>query len=417
MSGLRQWLLPVIAFLLPWQTRWMFAQSTIVGEPFELGVMSIYVVEVVIVAALFLTSCSGFSRIRKTSRWLIALIVLGLLSSAWALDSALSLTQVMHLTVAGAFVLLLFDERTSIRHVVYGFVLGLIIPVLLGVWQVVVGSSPASTWLGLAARDAQTLGDAVLMVGGERMLRAYGSFPHPNIFGGYLVAGLLGLMWLFKGAASREKQWLIVLGVLLFAGLILTFSRSAWLAFAVACFVLVVRRLLTGVRGWRGWLAMARGVRIGGAVCIVLIALLFPFVASRFSLDQTIESNSINERVQQYTDFGSVIDGHWIAGVGLANYSVVLASVDPVHQWWEYQPIHNVLLLILGELGIIGLVLVLAARLSLRHVHHHSIWILFVGLLPLVVISLFDHYLWTLWPGLVLVALTTAVVTRMNARV
>ena len=66
---------------------------------------------------------------------------------------------------------------------------------------------------------------------------------------------------------------------------------------------------------------------------------------------------------------------------------------------------HNTWLLVLAELGVLGFLVLL---LSLRPLM--NLQALF--LIPLGVISLFDHYLWSLWPGLALLALSAACLLR-----
>ncbi len=429
MQQLSKYLLLAMVFLLPWQTRWIYAQATIGGEAFELGTMSLYVVEVLILATFMIHVVRQISHDRlKSAAQLFRtlcpfiLFLLGLLSVIWAINGDLVIAHALHIFVTIVLFFTLFSTPIPTQRIVWAFALGLIVPTLLGIWQVATGSSPAFTWLGLAARDAQTLGDAVLMVEGERILRAYGSFPHPNIFGGYLAIGLLGIAWLWKGASVGSKRWLRFVGTILLGGLVLTFSRSAWIALALCIFVLVAEQLIKGVSGWRGWLAMARGVRLGGAIIILLVAFLTPLIVSRFSLDSPIESRSVTERIEQYQTFGHVFSQNWFAGVGLANYTLAIEQIDPTREWWEYQPVHNAWALLIGELGLIGLFVVIGGVLAMirgcktlpigRVLHP-----LVIVLLPLFVISLFDHYLWSLWPGLALLAITIAVSIRIKQNI
>jgi len=147
-----------------------------------------------------------------------------------------------------------------------------------------------------------------------------------------------------------------------------------------------------------------------------VIVLLSPLIASRFSFDNLVESRSITERVEQYETFGELIFERPLLGVGLNNYTLAIAEINPGNEWWEYQPVHNVWALMVGELGIVSLVFVFGGLVSVLRIHRHRIWLLCIGLTPLFIISLFDHYLWTLWPGIALVALSAAVVTRINSQ-
>lgn len=423
MRRLAERLLLGVVFLLPWQTAWIYGQAFVAGEPFSFGVMNLYVVEGLILLTVTLILLFG-DRDKSPEgtnvwRWMLSFLTFAALSSLWSQNASLVISQLVHLLSASALFWILLCSRVKTRLVVWAFVLGLMIPTLLGVWQVVVGSSPAMTILGLAPRDAQTLGDAVLMVGGERILRAYGSFPHPNIFGGYLAMGLVGIGWLWRAAKYRERQWLSVVGLILFVGLVLTFSRSAWLGLIVVSMMLLARRQVNIPTSLRGWLAWVRGAKLGSALIILVVALLSPLIMSRFSADASIESRSLTQRVEQYDEFGGVFEDHVFVGAGLHNYPLALEQVDPGRAWWEYQPVHNVWLLVLSELGILGLLIGLRSLWSVirsntkRPIGHFVLGGLFV-LAPLFTISLFDHYLWTFWPGLALFAISLAMTYRIH---
>src|SRR5437763_62205 len=69
----------------------------------------------------------------------------------------------------------------------------------------------------------------VLSPAGDRLLRGFGTFPHPNILGGYLALALACLPVLTQGWWRRSMLWWLV-GVVLVAGLLASFSRAAWLA-------------------------------------------------------------------------------------------------------------------------------------------------------------------------------------------
>ena len=88
---------------------------------------------------------------------------------------------------------------------------------------------------------------------GERWIRAYGLTAHPNILGGVLAFGLLVI-----ASAQGHGRWTRLIRMATFglgvAALFLTFSRAAWIAFAVglgvAIVMLAIRRDVPSVRSW-----------------------------------------------------------------------------------------------------------------------------------------------------------------------
>ena len=95
-------------------------------------------------------------------------------------------------------------------------------------------------------------------------------------------------------------------------------------------------------------------------------------------------------------------------GVGLAQFTTRMqAFTDTKLQPWQFQPVHNIYLLILNEDGIWALLFLL---IGIKHwwkikKESHPILIAFL------IIGLFDHYLVTLPQGLLLVGLTVGVTT------
>jgi hypothetical protein len=80
----------------------------------------------------------------------------------------------------------------------------------------------------------------VQLANGLRVLRAYGTLPHPNILGGLVFITLLGPISLFL--ANKKPNYpaliLLCLGIILIS---LTFSRSAWLALISFAGILILK--------------------------------------------------------------------------------------------------------------------------------------------------------------------------------
>lgn len=413
-----KWGLPIVAFLLPWQTRWIFSSTLLGGEPFDWGVLSFYAVETLLVLTVIF---SGLSKLKLSSLPALrsggVVLIIALISVASAINEPLALVSVVHFGLAGLFFYALLSERVSIERVLWGFCLGLVLPVLLSIFQVTTGGSGASTLLGLAERDAQRLGEAVFELSdGARIERAYGSFGHPNIFGGYLAVGVIGCLYLWRQAANRRiKILLLIVQCFLLTGLVLTFSRSAILGLAIGLSVLSLsiwsQKKITR--------ASLRRALVPLAVLLVVVGLAWPLIVSRLSFSTALESRSVSERVEQFKDWPYVMSDHYLLGRGLGNYTLAVHETFNDRQWWQYQPVHNVVLLITGEIGIFGLIFVLIfwAALLKESFYHWPKWGAVTGLSmisTLFTIAIFDHYLWSLWSGLALTALVGALILRIG---
>ena len=95
----------------------------------------------------------------------------------------------IHFFLLTVFAWTLIRARVSSRTVATWFVISLLPHAFLGIWQYASQEIVAMTWFGIAAQDPSVAGVSVVEAGPMRVLRAYGGFPHPNIFGGWLAMG------------------------------------------------------------------------------------------------------------------------------------------------------------------------------------------------------------------------------------
>lgn len=411
------WLTAAVVFLLPWQTRWIFSSVSLGGQETPFGIFGIYVVEVLIV----LLGVSVIRVYKNTSLFStlqapLLIFVIGLAVSAKTSQWFPVATFHAHaILVAVLFFFLIALQGEYQKRFVMAFVLGLMVPILFGIIQVFFGYFPGSTVLGVAERVASRPGDSVLLVQGARILRAYGSFPHPNIFGGYLSVALLFLFGLWNQWRSVGERWFFWVSFVLVAfGLALTFSKSAMLGAAVGVWIGVLVRAQPEASGWQKWGSLAT---VFAALLCISLFILTPRLQSN-----NLEAQSVAERVAQWQAYPGVLVYHqdaWVDGLNLVKGSGPGTYVFSWHasnvanhieqSWWLYQPIHHVFALLFAELGIVGLIalvwflIVLACR-NYRALPSVPALTSLMACTSLFAIALFDHYLWTLWPGLILSA-------------
>lgn len=397
--SLSRWLLLSAVFLLPWQTRWIVGASAS-----EFLTLSVYATEVVIIAAFLLGRYwQPTVNTQKLYEGLMLLLAGVLIVSTFSGAYLVSLFFLFHLMVAAMFCVMLWRLTDQHRQLIAAFVLGLVSVALLGWYQVVHGVSPASTLFGLAAKDAAIAGVSVVEIAGDRLLRAYGSFPHPNIFGGFLAAAVLML------SASLMKQdswWKAVCLSFLSATLVITFSRSAWIAVIAGLIALCwFKRDMIKQHVWRN----------SAVLLLVIVSAAVPVwvfsdqVHERLVPTERIEVASISERAGQYEAFGDVVGSNLLFGVGPGAYTAELAKLTPGQPVWTYQPIHNTFLLVLAEIGVVGVVLFLLAFQKLKHYWSTKLVLPLLLLLPILLV---DHYLWSSWSGLTMVVICVTLVLR-----
>ncbi|MBI2474971.1 O-antigen ligase family protein [Candidatus Uhrbacteria bacterium] len=393
-------------FLLPWQTRWIFSFAMIGGEASQYGTLSLYATEFIIFIVVLLRGkwqpIEGIKKIIQAGYFLFGTVFFSLAFTSFFLAG---IAQIFHFIFAFALFTLLCDVRTNIKSVGIAFIAGLIIPSVLGLWQVIFGASPASTFFGLSAQDAKFAGTAVVETATSRTLRAHGSFPHPNIFGGYIAVSLVSLSWIVRMIKTKKQLIISSIPAILFSvTLIITFSRGAWIAVIVGFLILLsfmfVRRRAVPSR-------VIPIMIIGFVSLIATFIIFYPQIFARFEPGLRVEKISIEERVSQYSWFDDVLRHNPLFGVGPGAYTFALQAIDPEKEVWNYQPIHNIFLLILGEIGIFGFIVFLNFILRVDQISARvskqagGMFGLTLGVV-LIILGLFDHYLWSLWPGLAL---------------
>ncbi|OGL69985.1 hypothetical protein A3C09_01050 [Candidatus Uhrbacteria bacterium RIFCSPHIGHO2_02_FULL_47_44] len=406
-------------FLLPWQAILLYRMFSLPEGPTVYGNLGVYVVEIFIATAFFLRGRPLANlAFKNVVRALFIFFAACFLSLTYSRVFSISLGWLSHLVAGGMLFLLILDDRTNIPHVIHTFLAGLVLPCILGWIQYLTGFSPALTILGLAQKHVETGGVAVVATDTFRSLRAYGSFPHPNIFGGYLALAIVLKGWKGRIGLKSLKSWqgwVQVLMIALFTStLILTFSRGAWLALTIGLVVCL------GQAFWHKRLTPHRAIpllSIGLITILLAISMLHSHILARFNPALHVEAVSIEERASQYQTFGDVFKISPIVGVGPGAYVFALEHISQGQPSWSYQPIHNAFLLLLAELGIIGII----AFGYFLYELGRSVWekrkttggIFAITLaLELLILAAFDHYAFSMWPGIALVVMVFALSLR-----
>jgi O-antigen ligase len=278
-------------------------------------------------------------------------------------------------------------------------------------------------WLGESPFGVLEAGTAKAVLGDARVVRAYGTFPHPNMLGAFLTMGLAFIYhaWfsirLPRLAVTRSnyrvlfKKYLpillqtVLLSVALFfivLGIAITFSRVAW----VLAVIISLGSLAAGfvVKAER-----KQALKLGVVLCVagyLLYAIVSPFTASRASV--SLREPSVTERIS-YARVGVALVAAHPGGVGLGNQVLVAVHEGAYVQAGMlsprlWQPVHNTFLLIANELGILGFVgiVLLMVQLVVRGGRNllaarNLVYLELIGIV--VLFGCADHFFWTLQQG------------------
>jgi len=250
---------------------------------------------------------------------------------------------------------------------------------LAAIFQFVFQRSIGLIYLGESYLAPNLAGVAKLTAFGHKFIRGYGFFPHPNILAGFLLFSIIITYLLLKSLTTIKFRHdflflsLIRIFILVQAiALFLTFSKTAYAGLIIyigsLCFLIFSGKHTVALNKLFLWIRRFYSY-------IVLSLLVMAFVYTCFySINLAgVINKSINER-QLYIDIAfNMIKAHPILGIGsgqfvhqMANYSDILLRS------WEYQPVHNIFLLLWSEFGIIGLGLFIS--FALMFIFRCSTW-------------------------------------------
>lgn len=396
--------------LLPLQTVFIFDEKFINGAKWHYGTGVFYATEILLVVAVFLSliqlikserlALSEFftkNNILKKATivclWLLAFW--SGLSILWSAEKSAAFYLWLKLLEGMALFLIILSLKINKNKLLWplSFTAGL--QGLLAGWQFVTQSITENKWLGIATHEAGRLGEIVIENSDGRWLRAYGTFAHPNILGGFCVFGLLATLELSRLAKKQHRIILMVVAMANALGIFFSFSRSAWLATIIAMAIVIIRSIKE--KDCKSMKAFVSASLVG----VFLLFAFSSFVVTRSDLSNRLEQKSLDERGSQIMEsLGIFRSSNWL-GVGINNYTATLASLYPDLPAYSLQPAHNLYLLILSELGVFGflffLLFIILFFIQEGICHKKIIW-----LAPLLIIGLFDHYLWTQYVGIVL---------------
>jgi O-antigen ligase len=385
-----EYLFYLFLFFLPWQTRLIIKEGILNNGHWEWGTYSLYAVDIVFIILLVIFCLSRLirSKLKITDKNLkLELLIIGFLlfvflTVFWAKDSILAFYWALRVC-QGVILFFLINQKVF-----------------------------ASKWLGIAFQDPTQLGVSVVETLEGRFLRVYGSLPHPNILAGFLVFLIfLSFILYLLVKKSLIKYFLLFSTSLITMILFLTFSRNAWLSLIIT-FVLVAIFILKK-NSFNLSISFLKFFSLVLIVFLIFTLLFFNQVAERFKGKQRLEIRSINERILNFKIGKEIIKENFLFGVGIGNYTLALYQKYPDLKSWDYQPIANSYFLVLAELGFVGLIFFLLILYFSLSNSINNYWFLITCLL---LVGLFDHWLFSLPFGIILFWSTVGLLWKINKK-
>jgi len=270
----------------------------------------------------------------KLSIFMAILLLIMLVSTSYALDKKLALTEsARFLTYIFMYFIIKyeFNKKKQIDillrcYIFISFVLGCI-----GIIQHFTGFALTEKFIKTNAFGTGTRIAATLF--------------NPNAYGAYLILIIFPVIMLSIYEKNKNKKIMyIFLSILLFTNLVMTLSRNAFLGFGLGVLVL---GLIYSIK-----LIFA----LGG------FSILICFIPSVFQRLKDVPNSSQNEsRIKLWKTAIKMIQEHPIFGVGNGNFvtrynEYVKKYKELKYQEYQNYPSHNSYLKVQSELGIIGIV-------------------------------------------------------------
>lgn len=400
-------------FALPWQTRWIFHEALIQGQVWEYGRFSLYAVDLLVLASAITWAITQAvqPRLRRLSALPLlcmgGLLFVSFMSIYFALDAGLAFNGFIRLAEGMVLFLLITQLRWSWRVPVWSVVVAGVVQSVMAFFEFLFQYIPSFKWLGLAAQDPTTSGVSVVVTTTGRFLRAYGTFPHPNILGGFMVyAIILAVALAITTEHERKRTVLYALLPLLTVGLLFSFSRQSLLGVVVSLMAFPSMMAIRAKEQMRVWTIATGAVFVSA---LALSAVFAPLMLARLQVAGPLEAHSLDARAVGLKEAELILWDVWPQGVGIGNYTWALhEKIDSSFAAKDLQPVHIVPALIMAEIGIFGLLFyaLFLAMLFWEGRHHpeperRSTHLAIAGALIIIPIflGLWDHYLWSLPVG------------------
>ncbi len=413
------------------------------------------------------------SKLFHVEQLFFMLIILAFFSLFWASNKNVAVFG--SLKLLELFLLVLYVSRRIVpRGTILKNSFGLIIifgliQSIIGIWQFIIQHSIGFFWLKESLISPSISGVAKLVFGGNKMIRAYGLFPHPNILGGFLLVSIILTLssqkmfcthpegkkcstWNIFSSAKMNQRALWIITLIQIVALLLTFSKSAMMGLIVSLTYIFVPR----GTNWRNLTRVAKNVPRGtqkqlflaGLIILVLTYLFHPSTNSFIT-------KSIQDRLFLTNVSRGTILSNPIFGLGIGQFVIDMQRYYSNKLLdWQFQPVHNVFILIWAELGLIGLLIFIILLWKMFHVEHKlgtdtkcSTWnipfeaehlsipnnktnvprgtilnsqdiqVAFKGiLLGFIFIMLFDHYFWDIQQGEIMFWLVISIIVGLEPK-
>ena len=391
----------LILFLIPSNLakHFILPSSYVSGILVDYLIPTIYLTDILILTLLVCNKGLSFVTVVKSSFFVFLLCLLpSIIFASSPIPAIYKYLKLIELVLFSLWVKQNINLKKHLQPIITILTLSTLFQSLLALTQWFKQSSLFGYYfLGEQPFTSASVGiDKITWFTGAIKIPPMGTFPHPNVLGGFLAVVLPLILYMGLNSNTRLRTLCYTSFLLGLLTLFLTFSLSAWLAFLLIGLPLTLKKIFK-VRNLK-FIFIYSG----------LFLILFSF-ATKFTF---LAPQSSFSRRSQLTQIALKSFTHSpIVGVGLNNFTINMEHYGYITSTTRFlQPVHNIFLLILSETGLIGLagfLYLLGSKLQQLRLRQKSeqvlnLKIFLIPLLTLLFLGLFDHYPFTIQQSLLL---------------
>lgn len=330
-----------------------------------------------------------------------------LISFYWSENSILWIDAILGIlriiTILSIFVFSFkYDKRdvncstwNNIKYFIFIFSFVIVFQSIVGVGQFITNHSLGIKFLGESIVSQYIPGVAKIDFDQYKQIRAYGTFLHPNIFGGYLVLSIIFIHSFILHNRNKlfhvEQLWLYFSIFIGYTALLLTFSKGSIVSLVISFFIYLFHVEQIRIKKM---FHVEHLIFIGGVIGLILVVLVLNGNQIIKSVDERLFLWNVNKPLGEEIFIGK--------GLGQSVYDI---SFNSYLNFWQLQPIHNVYLYLMNEIGVIGIgILIYLIYKFVNNVPRGTIGSSLPIIAALGTLAMFDHYLLSTYVGQVLLA-------------
>lgn len=318
----------------------------------------------------------------RIKSWLIGFLIVNVLAATNKWVAIYGWFRVLQLVWTVWFIK---NNRELVKDCLkYVIPIWIIIESLLAIGQISKGGSLGGLWWWFGERsfDFNTIGIAQMSIKGSGLVRAYGTFSHPNSLAGFL---LVSWIWWWKNKNNKIFWWIVFwLGLI---GIVMTGSRTVWLLTGFSL-IYFLKEFFSENK---------KGIKIVALLVLVLMVSI-KIIDFNYPINNFLggwDENGLIKRGQLNLASLGMIKKSPIFGVGMKNFLVNLPDFQNESHFFWLQPVHNILLLILSEVGFLGLgILIFGIKKLFKNKNMTRETWLIIGVV--LISGMVDHYWLTL---------------------